>query len=542
MQFLQNIKIGTRLALAFGILILMLTLLGLTGIYQVRETNDYASDLGQSWLPRVRKLADISNELGADRRTVLRHIIERSPDAKKEAEALIAKRHQQVLPKMLKEYEAMITSQKERETFAVFTTQLDRYHKLADDTLALSRVGESGFDATNQQDKDIAAPAFRELTKALAKSFDYAGDTGAQVAAASSANYSQTVYVSIAAILAAVALGAIGAIAVTRSIVRPLAEGVKLAEAVAEGDLRSRIAVQGSDELADLLRALQNMNQRLVDMVGSVRLSSDNIATGSTEIAMGNSDLSQRTERQASNLEETAASMEELSATVKNNAGLAQEANRLATAATSAAEQGGQVVGQVVSTMQEISASSRKISDIIGVIDGIAFQTNILALNAAVEAARAGEQGRGFAVVASEVRSLAQRSANAAKEIKGLIGASVEKVESGTQLVDEAGRNMEGIVGQVRQVRNLIGEIASASSEQSCGIEQVGIAVTQMDQATQQNAALVEESAAAAASLQAQAEQLAELVSVFKLSDSGLRASRPAHRASGTPASGLLLA
>ncbi len=259
------------------------------------------------------------------------------------------------------------------------------------------------------------------------------------------------------------------------------------------------------------------MNDQLVTMVGQVRESSESIATGATEIAMGNADLSQRTEQQASSLEETAASMEELSSTVKTNSDTAREANQLAVRATQAAEQGGAIVGNVVETMQAIAASSNKIADIIGVIDSIAFQTNILALNAAVEAARAGEQGRGFAVVASEVRTLAQRSAQAAKEIKELITDSMAKVDTGSQRVGEAGRSMEGIVAQVRQVGTLISEIANASAEQSSGISQVGEAVNHLDQVTQQNAALVEQSAAAAASLRSQSEQLNTLVAIFKL-------------------------
>ena len=296
-----------------------------------------------------------------------------------------------------------------------------------------------------------------------------------------------------------------------------LSEVSGVARRIGEGDLSRPVQVSGRGEVAEMMLAMQQMQASLVRIVGEVRLSSDSIATGSSEIATGNADLSQRTEEQASNLEETAASMEELTSTVKNNADTAHKAAALAGEASRAAVQGGEVVGQVVSPMEEISAASRKITDIISVIDGIAFQTNILALNAAVEAARAGEQGRGFAVVASEVRSLAQRSADAAREIKTLIGASVEKVENGTQLVSEAGRSMEGIAAQVQRVSDLIGEISSGTSEQTTGISQVGEAVTQLDQVTQQNAALVEQSAAAADSLRHQAAKLAEVVSVFRL-------------------------
>jgi len=302
-----------------------------------------------------------------------------------------------------------------------------------------------------------------------------------------------------------------------RRTTRDLQQAVDVAQRVAMGDLGSRIDVRSSDEVGQLLAALKTMNAKLTDIVSNVRHSSDSIATGSAEIASGNADLSQRTEEQAANLEQTAASMEELTATVKQNSETARQATVLAAGASQAAVQGGVAVNQVVSTMQDISASSRKIVDIIGVIDGIAFQTNILALNAAVEAARAGEQGRGFAVVASEVRSLAQRSAQAAKEIKLLIGESVEKVESGSRLVGEAGQSVQNIVAQVQRVTDLIGEISSASAEQTQGIGQVGEAVNQLDQVTQQNAALVEESAAAADSLKHQAARLAELVGTFKL-------------------------
>nr|WP_315392138.1 methyl-accepting chemotaxis protein [uncultured Duganella sp.] len=316
----------------------------------------------------------------------------------------------------------------------------------------------------------------------------------------------------------AVALGLVCAVVITRSIVVPLSGAVAVAQRVAAGELTSEVTVVGKDETSELLQALKDMNESLAKTVGEVRSGTELITTASHEIAAGNADLSSRTESQASSLEETASSMEELTSTVKQNADNARQANQLAVTASSVAEKGGSVVSQVVETMGSIKASSSKIVDIIGVIDGIAFQTNILALNAAVEAARAGEQGRGFAVVASEVRNLAQRSAGAAKEIKELIGDSVDKVDAGSRLVDEAGQTMDLIVTSIRQVADIMGEITAATQEQSTGIEEINQAITQMDEMTQQNAALVEQSAAAAESMQEQAELLAQAVSVFKLS------------------------
>ena len=321
----------------------------------------------------------------------------------------------------------------------------------------------------------------------------------------------------------ALALGGVLAFLLTRSITAPLRDAVEVARKVAAGELTSRVNAVGKDEIGDLLRALKGMNESLLKIVGKVRVGTDAITSASEEIASGNADLSSRTESQASSLEETASSMEELTSTVKQNAENARQANQLVVSASDFAVKGGQVVGQVVDTMGSIKESSKKIVDIIGVIDGIAFQTNILALNAAVEAARAGEQGRGFAVVAAEVRNLAQRSAGAAKEIKGLIGDSVEKVDVGSKLVDEAGKTMGEIVTSVKHVADIMNEITAASQEQSSGIEEVNRAIGQMDEMTQQNAALVEQAAAAAESMQEQAVQLAQAVSVFKLEGRGQR-------------------
>jgi methyl-accepting chemotaxis protein len=323
--------------------------------------------------------------------------------------------------------------------------------------------------------------------------------------------------VSLIAIICGVGLAAFIGLWLIRAISAPLQEAVRVAKNVAQGDLSQSIEITSNDETGQLLAALKIMNDSLAHTVGQVRVGTETIGVASREIASGNADLSARTETQASSLEETASSMEELTSTVKQNAENARQANQLVVSASDVAVRGGAVVGQVVDTMGSIKDSSRKIVDIIGVIDGIAFQTNILALNAAVEAARAGEQGRGFAVVASEVRSLAQRSASAAKEIKSLINDSVEKVDAGGKLVDEAGKTMDEIVTSVKHVADIMNEITAASQEQSSGIEQVNQAIAQMDEMTQQNAALVEQAAAAADSMQSQASNLAQAVAVFKL-------------------------
>jgi methyl-accepting chemotaxis protein len=327
----------------------------------------------------------------------------------------------------------------------------------------------------------------------------------------------------IAVLVLAVCVTAVLALVLTRSIIRPLRSAGGLAAAIADGDLSTTVQVSGRDETAALLRSLEAMQARLVGIVAQVKAASDNINTAAGELGAGNNDLSNRTEHQANSLEQTASSLDELTSTVKQNAENARLANQLASGASEVAKRGGEVVGQVVSTMGNINVASKRIADITSVIDSIAFQTNILALNAAVEAARAGEQGRGFAVVATEVRALAQRSAAAAKEIKALITDSVQKVKSGSELVDHAGKTMDEIVSSVKRVTDIMGEITAASAEQSAGIEQVNAAVTRMEDMTQQNAALVEEAAAAAESLQGQANTLSETVAVFKLSMAGQR-------------------
>ena len=364
---------------------------------------------------------------------------------------------------------------------------------------------------------DVAIPARNALLEQIAQTVRYQTESLEKDLAQVATEAHQTQTLLIALFVGAVLL--LGAFSwhIGALLQRRIAQAREVAEQVRDGDLHTQRQDTARDEISPLLKALGEMQQALARVVGTVRSNADSVATASAQIAQGNQDLSGRTEQQASALQQTAATMEQLSTTVRNNADAARQANQLAQGASAVAARGGEVVGQVVATMQSINDSSRRIGDIINVIDGIAFQTNILALNAAVEAARAGEQGRGFAVVAAEVRSLAQRSAEAAKETKALINHSVEQVEQGTELVDRAGKTMDEIVGAIGRVTDIVGEITSASVEQSSGVQQVGQAVTLMDQATQQNAALVEESAAAAESLRSQAQRLVQAVAVFRL-------------------------
>ena len=395
----------------------------------------------------------------------------------------------EVLPKM----------EKYRKAFDIATGDAMAYRENAKETL------------------QRADAAFQEMMATYTMLSELQGKLSAQSSAQGEANFRNMVLSLLGVTLFAAATLLAIALLMSRHVVRRLAEASEAASRVARGDLTAEIRVRGKDEAAALLRAQAQMQQDLRQVVGEVVEGARTVADASEQIARGNQDLSQRTEMQASTLEETASSMEELTSTVQQNAETARVASQLAVDASGIARRGGEVVGQVVDTMDGISQSSRRIADIIGVIDGIAFQTNILALNAAVEAARAGEQGRGFAVVAAEVRNLAQRSATAAKEIKALIVESVDKVDTGAKLVDDAGRTMQEIVASVKRVSDLIAEIAAASQEQSSGIAQVNTAVAQMDQVVQQNASLVEEATAATESMKAQAQSLLQVVSRFRL-------------------------
>jgi methyl-accepting chemotaxis protein len=390
----------------------------------------------------------------------------------------------------------------------------------------LKLINAGADDEANAYLKAELRPIQSALRKAVAEQVGVQREITKQMAAAAAETYTDTRLLMFQLGAAALAIAALVAWWITRSITRPLARALEVANTVAAGDLTSRIDVTTRDEMGQLLQALKSMNENLAQTVSTVRSGTETIASASAQVAAGSQDLSARTEQQAGSLEETASSMEQLTSTVKQNADNARQANALAEVASNVAARGGEVIEQVVGTMGEINSSASKISDIIGVIDGIAFQTNILALNAAVEAARAGEQGRGFAVVATEVRNLAQRSAAAAKEIKTLIGDSTEKVEAGSKLVSQAGSTMQEIVESVKRVTDIMAEITSASAEQTAGIEQINQAIIQMDEVTQQNASLVEETANASASMQDQAAQLAQAVAVFRL-----QPAQPAHAA-----------
>jgi methyl-accepting chemotaxis protein len=519
MNILTRLKIGPRLGLGFASVLALTVVVGAFSVNRLGKVNEATVDLATNWLPATRALGEYQGALAGLRRNEGLFVMADKPE-KYEGYAKRAEEYKGKVGQAWKSYAATITAGDEVKLAAAIETAQEAYYAKVAKILSMKHADPGFAQAAMNLYETESRTAFEAVTEALGRDVEFQTKGADAAFKDAEASFGQTRTAVIALIACAVAVGAGLAFAITRSITGPIARAVGIAETVASGDLTSDVRVHSTDETGQLLAALKKMNDSLLSVVSQVRNSSDSIATGSSQIATGNADLSQRTEEQASNLQQTAASMEQLTATVKQNSDTARQATQLAGSASTAAAEGGRVVGQVVATMDDITQSSRKIADIIGVIDSIAFQTNILALNAAVEAARAGEQGRGFAVVASEVRSLAQRSAQAAKEIKTLIGESVEKVESGSRLVDEAGQSMNNIVAQVKRVNDLIGEISAASMEQSTGIGQIGDAVTQLDQVTQQNAALVEESAAAAESLKHQAAQLAQTVSVFKVAGS----------------------
>ncbi|APW36592.1 hypothetical protein RD110_04705 [Rhodoferax koreense] len=513
-SFLSNLSVAKRLGLGFALLLALSMAVILVGISRLNDVAARAQEMVASPIKTERLVSDwYRNIYTGVRRT---GAIAKSNDpslvqffAEDQAASTKASSEYQ------KAVEPMMETEKEKALFAQIGEERKNYILVRDAVVATRAQGKA--EEANQMLDQKFVPASKTYMGKMEELLNFQrqeiDDSARRIEASYAASRNLMILLGIVSLL----LSAVIAWLLSGSITRPLAEASAMAKRVAAGDLTGRIENNRTDELGQLLTSLQDMQASLVGVVSNVRSGSESVATASAQISQGNNDLSARTESQASALQQTAASMEELSSTVRQNADNARQANQLAMSASTVAIQGGEVVGQVVETMKGINDSSKKISDIISVIDGIAFQTNILALNAAVEAARAGEQGRGFAVVASEVRSLAGRSADAAKEIKNLINASVERVGQGTALVDRAGTTMTEVVNSIRRVTDIMGEISAASTEQSQGVAQVGEAVTQMDQATQQNAALVEEMAAAASSLRTQAQDLVQVVAVFKL-------------------------
>lgn len=512
---MNNIKISTRILFLVGLVSLLLLVVGGIGLYGINKTDDALESVYQDNTVAIARLEEVSRLMTRNRVLVMDAAINPT-QANLEKRGKEFQSNLQELDSAWHDYINTKLEPKEALLAKEFSEHWARYRQEGlQATLQALQKGklEEGVELYEKKISPLANPAQETLKKLLAFQVDAAKS---QFESAVS-RYETIRMVSMLSIFIGVLVAAGFGLTLTREISSAFAQAIEVSAAVAQGDLTHQVTVEGKDEIALLLRALGSMQESLRTVVSKVRSGSDGVADGSTEIAQGNNDLSARTEQQASALEQTTASMQELASTVKKNAETARQANQLASQASDVALRGGDVVSEVVGTMKGINESSQRIADIIGVIDSIAFQTNILALNAAVEAARAGEQGRGFAVVATEVRSLAGRSAEAAKEIKALISESVGRVEQGAALVDRAGVTMSEVVSAIRRVTDLVAEITKASDEQAMGVAQVGEAVTQMDQATQQNAALVEQMAAAASALNQQAQDLVHVVSSFKL-------------------------
>ena len=531
MQWFYDLRIATKLIVSFGAVLFLTLIMGVCSLLSMGQVNQASSDLAENWMPSVQAVLALRVDIGELRRWELSHLMV----DEEQAMAQYDQRMTATLATLATDrarYEKLISSPEEKASYERFALSLQELLKDNDKLLALSRAGQKAEARAIVVGSSAATigTLIEEVNQLVKINIDGGNEASTQA----TATFHTARWTAIGLLALNIGIGMVLALWVARIVSAPLREAVVLARGVADGDLTRSIAVQSACETGQLMQALKDMTGNLQDLVSQVRSGTDTIATASSQIASGNQDLSSRTEEQASSLQQTASSMEELTSTVRVNADNARQANQLAINAADIASRGGAVVSEVVSTMGSINESSRKIVDIISVIDGIAFQTNILALNAAVEAARAGEQGRGFAVVASEVRNLAQRSASAAKEIKALIDDSVHKVEAGSALVDKAGTTMGEIVGAISRVTSIMTQIADASEEQQMGIEQVNMAITQMDQVTQQNAALVEEAAAAAASMQDQSSRLAEAVSVFKLDMAQMARSTAAQAQSRT--------
>jgi len=509
-----SLNIANRLRLGFGLLLAFIAVIACVGVYSLNQLHKGTTELADGVWPRARQAnIALDNVRGSIGRIFQLVAVDDPAVRAQAAERLNA--NIAATDKALQDLEPLLVTETGKAALADAKERRKDYMALVEQVKALLK------DNKTEEARALAFGKTYDALQAFAKSLRKQVEFQ-EGRFESASNDADAVHATALRIIGGMAVTALllaiaAAVVITRSVVRPLNRAVEVARTVAAGDLTSRIEVQGKDEAAQMMQALKEMNASLSSLVLDVRTGSDEIATAAREIATGNLELSSRTEQQAGALEETASSMEEMTSTVRQNAENALQANQLAASASDVARRGGQVVARVVETMGDIDQASRKIVEIISVIDGIAFQTNILALNAAVEAARAGEQGRGFAVVAGEVRTLAQRSAAAAKEIKGLIDDSVAKVSVGSQLVSDAGTTMDEVVTSVQRVTDIVAEISSASREQEGGITQINQAITEMDSVTQQNAALVEEAAGAAGSLQEQADRLAQMAAVFKV-------------------------